>query len=147
MTNAGAGGRATSKMTPERVKAVLDGLRLGLSRTIAANAVGISKTTITNWAARSEPFRAQLEQAEAEAERTLIGLIVGAAAKKLPTSWQAAAWILERTRPDRYGQRSRVDLSLDVRQAAEDAAADMGVDPAVVIEAMEEELRKRSGQG
>jgi hypothetical protein len=134
------------KMTPERVRAVLDGLRLGLSRTIAANAVGISKSTITNWAARSETFRAQLEQAEAEAERMLIGLIVAAAAKKLPTSWQAAAWILERTRPDRYGQRSRMDISLDVRQAAEDAAADLGIDAAVVIEAMEEELRKRAGE-
>lgn len=133
------------KMTPERVHAVLDGLRLGLSRTIAANAVGISKSTIANWAVRSADFRQQLDQAEAEAERMLMGLIVGAAAKKLPTSWQAAAWILERTRPERYGQRSRMDMSLDVRQAAEESAAELGVDPELVISAMEEELRKRIG--
>ena len=134
------------KMTPERVKGILDGLRLGLSRTIAASAAGISKSTIANWATRSESFREQLEQAEAEAERMLMGLIVGAAAKKLPTSWQAAAWILERTRPERYGQRSRMDISLDVRQAAEESAADLGIDAEVLLEAMEEELRKRSGE-
>ncbi len=101
------------KMTPERARAVLDGLRLGLSRTIAANAVGISKSTIANWAARSEAFRMQLEQAEAEAERMLIGL----------------------------------DLSLDVRQAAEESAAELGIDPEVLMAAMEEELRKRLGDG
>jgi hypothetical protein len=46
-------------------------------------------------------------------------------------TWQAAAWWLERRRPDDYSRRDRVDVT--VRQEAQKLAAQMGIDAAELI--------------
>ena len=45
-------------------------------------------------------------------------------------TWQAAWW-LERRRPDDYGRRDRVDVT--VRQQVQKLAAQMGIDAAELI--------------
>lgn len=131
-------------MTPQRTEAILLGLRKGLSRTIAAEAVGIDRETIRNWAARSVSFRGQLAQAEAEGESMLVGIVLGAAAKRLPNTWQAAAWLLERTRPERYGQRARLEVSVDIQEEIRIMAAELGMAPESVSAEVDSFLRSRS---
>lgn len=51
-------------------------------------------------------FKFQMERASARAEVNTLTLIRTAA----DTSWRAAAWFLERTRPERYGSRQSVKV-------------------------------------
>lgn len=103
-------GRPTD-LTPERRDKIVQVIRTGSYQQIAAAAAGISTTTFYRWMERgadpneTDPryaeFRDAVETAKAEAEAALVATIRAAA----PTNWQAAAWILERTRPDRYTRR------------------------------------------
>ena len=52
-------------------------------------------------------FEYQTERARARAEVNTLKLISNAA----DTSWRAAAWLLERTKPERYGLRQSVNLA------------------------------------
>ena len=136
----------TTKMTSERVEAVLMGLRRGLSRTVAGQAAGVSKDSIRRWMERSATFRADTEQAEAESQSMLLGIVLAAAAKKLPNTWQAAAWLLERRWPEAYGQRSKVDISLDIVEAAREVAEEFGASQEAVIAEAEAILRRHGGE-
>lgn len=90
----------------ERVAAVV---RAGNSL-LAATAVGIGERTLYRWLARgvrggaaNAPYRAfgtAVERARAEAEVILVARMSKAAAAG---SWRAAAWLLERQYPDRWG--------------------------------------------
>ena len=51
------------------------------------------------------------KKAEAEGERALIAIIVSAAKSKLPGSWQAAAWMLERKDPAHFGRRMEIEVT------------------------------------
>jgi len=135
----------TTKMSAARVEAVLMGLRKGLSRTVAGQAAGVSKDSIRRWMERSATFRADTEQAEAESQSMLVGIVLAAAAKKLPNTWQAAAWLLERRWPEVYGQRSKVDISLDIAEAAREVAEEFGASQEAVIAEAEAILRRHGG--
>lgn len=52
-------------------------------------------------------FREAIKGAEAQAEAAAVVVIREA----MPTSWQAAAWYLERRYPDRYARRERTEVS------------------------------------
>ena len=136
----------TTKMTAQRVELVLMGLRRGLSRTVAGQAAGVSKDSIRRWMERSATFRADTEQAEAESQSMLLGIVLAAAAKKLPNTWQAAAWLLERRWPEAYGQRSKVDISLDIVEAAREVAEEFGASQEAVIAEAEAILRRHGGE-
>ena len=116
-------GGQNSKQTPERMDAVLAGIRLGQSRTMAARAAGVTHTTIANWATASPDFAMALDKAEADGQQMLLRVVISAAAKNLPNTWQAAAWLLERRWPSEFAQKSRLDVSIDlqaeIRQLAE----------------------------
>ena len=48
--------------------------------------------------------------------------------RKSAPEWQADAWHLERTRPEVYGRRDRLDVQMTlIRQAAATIAAEMGI--------------------
>lgn len=91
-------------------KRVLDSIRKGNFREVAAASAGISRSTFYNWVAagrrqksgRLFDFVAKLEQAEAEAEERLVGRIDSAAEK----DWRADAWRLERKVPERWARRA-----------------------------------------
>ena len=113
-------GRPT-KLTPERHQQIIEYLRLGLTQEQAALAAGIHPGTLYRWLQRGDDptappiyreFRDALKVARAEAERAYLTIIRSAAEAG---TWQAAAWFLERSFPDRWARRDR--LTVDVTTA------------------------------
>lgn len=86
---------------------------------------------------RDEPgFASSLELAESNAKCRLLLLVLQAAMRQHPSSWQAAAWLLERRWPDDFGLKQRVEISIDLRDEAERLAAAHGLNvDAVLLEA------------
>ena len=103
-----------SKLTPEVKEKICGYVRQGLSFEAAARLAGISESTFYRWRhwgenARSGIFREfweELKKAEVEAEAALVNYIRTEAQSG---TWQAAAWILERRYPERWGKRERVE--------------------------------------
>ena len=113
-----------SKLTPEIQATVVQYVRGGNYFSVACRAAGLSYATFQEWMSRGEDknadpakpptpefeaFARSIRKAEADAEASSITLIRTAAR----TSWQAAAWYLERKYPDRYGRRERISVGGD----------------------------------
>lgn len=96
------------KYTPELGKQITDDIRVyGFARRIAAAKHGVHRETLINWEKRYPEFATLMEQAQAEAAQRWLTLVQLAARE--PRNWTAAAWLLERTFPDIYGQRQRIE--------------------------------------
>jgi transposase len=102
------------KITDEIIEAVVSAIRAGAYIETAAAFAGISKDTFYRWlkaGARGEgkklvQFSDAVKRATAESELRDLAVVNRAAS----TSWQAAAWKLERKYPDRWGRRDRVEI-------------------------------------
>ncbi|HEX3453259.1 MAG TPA: hypothetical protein VHS03_01435 [Gaiellaceae bacterium] len=102
----------TTNLTPELAERLTLMLRSGTYLPIALKAVAVPPSTYRDWMRRGRsqkaedaPFRElreQVDQAQAEAEVRLVAEITSASRG----SWQAAAWLLERLAPTRYGKPS-----------------------------------------
>lgn len=97
------------KLNPERQDRVCEAIGAGNDRETAARYAGISPTTFYSWLAkgragnpRYREFAENVEKAESTAEVRNVAIIQQAAA----TTWQAAAWWLERKYPQRWGRRT-----------------------------------------
>jgi hypothetical protein len=99
-----------SDRTPEREAALLQQLRLGNTRSAAASYVEIGRATFYRWL-EDETFRDTVERAEAEAESRFLAQIAKAAADG---TWTAAAWWLERRRPEAYARRDRTESKVEL---------------------------------
>jgi len=119
-----------SLLTPERQATIIQLIAAGNYIETACQATGISHQTWHNWQARGRTERERLnvqkdatpdpkeakyldfveavEKAFAEAEARNLSLIQNAA---LAGTWQAAAWILERTRGKRYVRTEKAEVS------------------------------------
>lgn len=98
-----------STLTPEIHEKILGFVRKGLTYEKAGEALGISPATIQNWQHRNKAFNESLQKARRELEANLLDSINQAGEK----SWQARAWILERSFS--YSQPSaRLQVSQDV---------------------------------
>lgn len=117
------------KRSPQRIAAIIAGLESGMTRRAAAGAAGIHHTTLYDWIRLDPPLLTALETAEAVAESRYTRIVEQAA----PTSWQAAAWWLERRKHQDYARRERVDMTVDLNREAERIAAATGLDPADII--------------
>jgi hypothetical protein len=105
-------GRPT-KFEPAVTETILQSIRDGNPRSVAAAAAGVGKSTLMAWLAlgrgngpADEAFRVFLDdvkRADAEAVAAFVAVIRQAA----PASWQAAAWWLERHYPDQFGSQRR----------------------------------------
>lgn len=95
-------GRPT-KLTDKRAALILDALRAGNYLETAAAAAGVHRDTLNEWRHKFPDFSDAVEKARAEAEVGHVGVIRRAAVE----TWQAAAWWLERSFPERWGRRDR----------------------------------------
>ena len=84
-------------------------LAAGCSQQVAARYVGVTPAAIRNAAHRNRAFHQQMLKAMQTSELDALQSIRAAA----PKSWRAAAWLLERTRPQQYGYRNPKLLTQD----------------------------------
>jgi hypothetical protein len=124
---------ARTKYTPERVDAIVGGMLLGMTRTAAAWAAGITHPTLAAWAKRYPDFEMKLNEAEAQCIRGRLENIRRVADKGNPNTWQADAWLLERLHPETYGQRAKIDVSLDLKAWAQQLADQFGLPVETVL--------------
>jgi transposase-like protein len=106
------GGRP-SKFTPEAKERILMAIRSGNWLCVAARAGGVVYDTLREWLKQGEEdsaaglvtefseFSVAVQEAQDWVEIRNVGFIQVAARK----NWSAAAWWLEKTRPDRWGKR------------------------------------------
>ena len=95
-----------SKITPELVELIIEHLKEGNYDVVAAQAAGITRQTFYRWIRKGKTekegiffdFYQAVEEAKAAGETELLHTIRKASTR----SWTAAAWILERSRPQRW---------------------------------------------
>jgi transposase len=125
-----AGGRP-SKLTPEIVQKVREILPVALYIETVAAYLGVDRQTFYNWIKRGEREAKRLQKQKKPAPRAKEALYLEffhAVKKALAEgefhnallirtaatdgeSWTAAAWLLERRFPERWGQRQRLEHS------------------------------------
>jgi hypothetical protein len=101
-----------TKMTSERGTQFCDLVACGWSRARAARACGITATTVYRWMKRGEAepegpfgeFCTALKRADAAAEAGWLQPVTAAAERG---DWKAAAWLLERRHPQKWGRGRR----------------------------------------
>ena len=99
--------------SPEIEAKILDAASSGFTIEKAGGLVGVNPSTIRTWIQRNPKFAAKVETARKSHELSLLKSIEQAGEK----SWQAKAWILERTYS--YAQPSaRLQVSGDVQHTA-----------------------------
>jgi hypothetical protein len=112
--------RRPNKATPIRRGALLEALRQGASREVAAAVAGIDRTTLWRWTRYDPTFAEEVERADAEAEMAMVKVIHDA------NDWRASAWWLERRRPHEWGRNAHPVV--DVRDLAARVAEAEGID-------------------
>jgi hypothetical protein len=117
-----------SLLTEEIQEAIITALRNGHYMDDAANLVGISEHTAYNWIARGRKASEETEQGIEPAAEELKYLRFFQSVKAARSeaidrnltvirtaaqdgSWQASAWYLERTNPQKWGRRDTVALT------------------------------------
>lgn len=104
-----------SQLTDPLRERILSLIREGNYASDACSACGVNKGTYTSWINRGNAdikngknsafaeFARQVKQARDEATAALVKTIKSASERQ----WQAAAWLLERTRPDQWADNRR----------------------------------------
>lgn len=105
-----------TKLTPETKEDIVKALRAGNSRRDSALYAGISEQTFYSWMSRGrdgEPLYVEFLEAVEKAEAQSVVRNVAIIQRAAEETWQAAAWWLERKRPDDWGRRQRMDIGAD----------------------------------
>lgn len=102
-------------------EAIVLALAHGLTIEKAAETVGVSATTVHNWLARGEEWRdadvvpageepfLEFLYATTRARAQAVELALAGIIEAGKEDWRAWAWFLERSFPDEYGRRTRLD--------------------------------------
>lgn len=106
-------GRPTM-LNPELQLQIVNYVAAGTPPEIAAQACGVTSTTYYNWMQKGRDGRAKyaeffeaVQKARAECEARNV-LIIERAAEK---TWQAAAWFLERSAPERWALKRNIEVT------------------------------------
>jgi hypothetical protein len=95
--------RKTS-LTPQVIDRLALLLRGGIPLATACAALNVPRSTFYDWLNRDGPLNVQLRerigQAQARGELALVLDVIRASRFR----WQAAAWLLERTKPESFGR-------------------------------------------
>ena len=92
------------KFSPEIVKAICEHVEMGVSQKDSAALEGIAEDTFYAWMKKPE-FSEPIKKARLKCKARNVKLVSKAAI----TRWQAAAWSLERTYPEEYALRARLE--------------------------------------
>ena len=119
-------GERASKYTPDTVELICRLISNGLTYQQAADAAGIHRDTLNDWANTKSDFSDALKKAKALGVARRLERIEKAAEKG---SWQADAWWLERNCPEQWGRKTnqfepvddRRDISASFQAALEKA--------------------------
>lgn len=138
----------TSKRTPEREQLILNSLRLGNTRTAAAAYADVDRVTFWRWIQADETFRNAVEKAEGDAEARFLGMIAKAA---VSGTWTAAAWWLERRRPESFARTERLESSVELSGPGGKPLGELGElsdhEKRVLRSAIRAHVAERSGDG
>ena len=99
------------RLTPKERNEVLAILSAGCSRAAAARCVRCTPYILQQEMLRNSTFAEQVAKAEEGIELFWLSRIRNAAQKE--QHWRAAAWILERRLPDRYGTKKMENLTVE----------------------------------
>jgi hypothetical protein len=87
---------------------VLAAIRVGLSLNKACMACGVPYSTVQTWIAEGgDDFSARAKAAIAERELLWLNEV-----RREERGWQRIAWLLERTCPEEYGRKDRVQAEV-----------------------------------
>ena len=115
-------GRGVTKRTPELFAAIFANLEIGMPRGDAAQCAGVTRRTVNRWAEADPAFADELDFAESRAKRSALAIV-----RRGGQGWQAHAWLLERRWPNEFGQKSRLDISMETADYAKERAAKLGL--------------------
>jgi hypothetical protein len=104
-----------SKLTPDVRKKILDATLTGASLTDVAAYAGISTKSLKRYREQDPAFKAEFEQAEATAA---VGFCLTIKRASDRGEWKAAAWWLERRRPEDWCLKLILELVLEKLKAA-----------------------------
>lgn len=104
------------KITPEVEEQFLSLIEEGVTQADACAACGISDQTILRHKTHSVDFVERMKKADAVASITAVRAVRGA----FDTSWQAAAWWLERKRREEFGRVEKPDPAKDSQQSQDE---------------------------
>lgn len=122
------GGRPFT-LSPELTEVVCTSLRAGNYLETAAASAGVTSRSLRLWVQKGHDARKRkvrnryrrfldaIEKAQADGEVSHVKAVVDARAEH----WQASAWWLERTRPERFGRRDKVLVENSVREELDGA--------------------------
>jgi hypothetical protein len=119
-----------TKYNPELLDKICSALRAGNTRKASSEYAGISEVTFYAWIKTNLSFLSAVKKAEADAEVSAVAVIK----KAMPDTWTAAAWWLERRKPDDYGRNLTLRADKEVTKALaelfpDDAADGIGSPP------------------
>ena len=92
-----------AKDTPETKDAILELLKEGNPRMIAAQCAGVSLDSLNRWVSADDNFALLVRQAESEAARFRLQNIKKAGDRG---DWKADSWVLERTHKSIFGNEN-----------------------------------------
>jgi hypothetical protein len=100
---------------------IIESVQAGNALSVAASAAGVQSATMRSWLERGamqksgiyHDFRLAVEEAGFQSEERLVGIIANSALER----WDAAAWLLERKWPARWGQRVQVTVEMELQKA------------------------------
>jgi hypothetical protein len=118
------------KYGPELHKGIVDNLRIGCSRTTAAELAGIDRHTLNAWCARYLPFRADVQAAIASCKRTASATIRTAI---LGGDTNAAFRYLGLQEREEWREIKELSLTIELRKKAERIADELGLSVDEVI--------------
>jgi hypothetical protein len=109
---------APTKFNQDRAERLLQAVRAGNYLTVACKFAEIDYSTLRRWLLKADDldapeeyreFKRSLEMARGSSEVAALAKIQKAASEG---HWQAAAWFLERSAPDRWGRRDRSQVEI-----------------------------------
>lgn len=117
--------RGQTALTSTVADRIVEATRKGLPRRDVAGIGGIHRRTLTKWLSEGAPdddgtypdtakgkLAQRVDQAEAEWAQQQVETIEKHAKSGSPSGWQAAAWLLERRRPEDWARQSSSKLEV-----------------------------------